>query len=274
MPVHLQQSAKDLKDIATSVVANPTVFKQVRRSGAISPFRRSVQSKGAMASAAASAGRKGVSVAISFIPLPVFPDLLGKAWDATADYLTSRAHKAHINSPQNLAEKVKFSLKELGDAVSNWDNYRWKIEHASKQLEKAGKEAVTSMTSKPCDTWVRVWAKYIYLGSRIEKLRASVASIRAITDEIEVWLLSVEQKYQTDFVAVQAAYDKDVTMLKTGQFHDSCSDVKCMFKRGSYTKQASVPTSDPSKFFIKVVSKATGSLTDKLSDGIDKAAAL
>lgn len=274
MPVHLQQNAKDLEDIAKSIVANPTIFKQVRRSGSLSPFRRSVQSKGAALSAAATVGRKGVSTAISFIPLPVLPDLLGKAWDKVGDYLKKRQVQSHIDAPMNLADKVKFSLKTIGDGVADWDNYRWKIEHASEQLEKAGREAVTSMETAPCDTWVRVWSKYYYLGSRIEKLRSSVSAVRAIVDEIEVWLLAVEQKYQSDFAAVNNAYQKDKTMLKTGQFHDSCSDVKCMFKRGNYKSQLTVPTSNASKFFIKVASASVGSLTDKASDAVDKAASL
>lgn len=274
MPVHLQQSARDLQDIAKSVVANPTVFKKVRHSGALSPFRRTVQSKGAMASGAASVAKKGVSVAIGFIPLPVLPALLDKAWDKLSEYLKARQRNAHIQSPANLDEKVKFELKTIGEEVANWDNYRWKVQHAVEQFNKAATEATQSMATTPCDTWVRVWAKYYYLGQRMEKLRFSVEAVRAVTEEVDVWLLSVEQSYEEAFGKADVQYKTDVAQLKTGQFHDSCSDNKCMFKSGQYLKQMTVPTSDASKYFIKGVSMAVGSVTDKLSSAVDKATEL
>lgn len=271
MPVHLQQSARDLQEIAKSVVGNPTIFKKIRHSGSLSPFRRTVQSKGSMASGAASVMKKGVSVAIGFIPLPVLPALMDKAWDRLATHLKSRQRNAHIECPANLEEKVKFELKTIGDEVANWDNYRWKVQHAVEQFNKAATAATASMATTPCDTWVRVWAKYYYLGQRMEKLRFSVEAVRAVTEEVDVWLMSVEQSYEEAFAKADAQYKTDVTQLKTGQFHDTCSDNKCMFKSGQYLQQFTVPTSDASKYFIKGVSMAVGSVTDKLSDAVDKA---
>jgi hypothetical protein len=273
VPVHLQQSAKDLQEIAKSIVANPTVFKQVRRSGFAAPVRRAVQSKRAFGSAAAGAGKKLVSTAIGFIPLPALPSIIDGAWNKFADFLKQKQLNSHLEAPANLEEKVKFELKTIGDEVAHWDAYRWKVHHALEQFNKAGAEAVQSMERAPCDTWVRVWAKYYYLGSRMQKLRASVAAVRAVTEEVDVWLLSVEQAYEKTYNEVKAQYDKDVPQLKQMQVHDTCSDVKCMFKKGSYTKQMTVPTSDPAKFFIKATSTVAGSFTDKMSTAVDKAAA-
>jgi len=273
VPVHLQQSSRDLQDIARSVVANPSVFKQVRHSGALSPFRRAVQSKGAAASAAASVVKKLGSTAISFIPVPALPALIDAAWSKLTDQLKKVQLNKHIESPANLEDKVKFELKVIGDQVASWDSYRWKVAHAAEQFNKAAQEALQTMNTAPCDTWVRVWAKYYYLGSRMQKLRASVAAVRAITEEVDVWLLSVEQSYEQVYPKVEAQFAKDVAMLKTMQAHDSCSDVKCMFKSGQYLKQVTVPTSDPAKFFIKATSAIVGDLTDKLSDAVDKASA-
>jgi len=274
MTVNLHQSARDLQEISKSIVANPTIFKQARRSGALSGIRRSVQSKEAAAAGAFTLGKKVVSTAISFVPIPKLAPILDGAWQKMAEYLKQRQLNSHIEAPANLEEKVKFELKVIGGMVAGWDGYRWKVQHAAEQFKAAATEATATMTTAPCDTWVRVWAKYVYLGSRIQKLRASIAAVRAVTDEVDVWLMSVEQDYEETYNKAKQQYDKDVQQLKQMQVHDTCSDTKCMFKQGQYTKQLTVPTSDPAKFFIKGTSALVGDLNDRYSQAVDKAASL
>lgn len=272
MPVHLHQSTRDLQDIAKSIVANPTVFKQVRRSGFMSGARRSVQSKEAFASGIYKGSKKVVSTAISFVPIPALASILDAAWGKTHEYLKARQINSHVEAPANLDEKVKFELKVIGGMVADWDSHRWKVHHAAEQFKAAATEATQTMVTAPCDTWVRVWAKYFYLGSRIQKLRASVAAVRAVTDEVDVWLQKVEQDYENTYTKAKAQYDTDVQQLKQMQVHDTCSKYKCMFKDGSYTKQVTVPTSDPAKFFIKATSSLVGDFNDRFESAVDKAA--
>lgn len=271
MTVNLHQSQRDLVEIAQSVVAHPTVGKKILHSKFLSPHRRAVQSPGAFASYAAGAVKKGVSIALSQIPVPLVGSILDKAWDACTAALRAKHHANHVAYPVNLTDKVKFELKDLGGEVGNWDGYRWKVTHAVEQYNKAAQAAMQGIATAPCDTWVRVWAKYIYLGSRIGKLRASIEAMRAVLLEMDVWLDSVEQSYAATQTQIKTQYDKDVTQLKTMQVHDSCSDVKCIFKQGQYTKQASVPTSDAATFLIKATSTTLAAMGDPTADLIDVA---
>lgn len=270
MPVQLSGTPRDLVEIAQSVVANPSAFKKVLRSGFLAPHRRAVQSKGAFASYAMAGVKKAGSIALGTIPVPVVGSVIDRAWEAADTAVRARLHANHVKYPVDLAEKVKFELKSLGDEVGKWDGYRWKITHAVTQYNKTARNAMQSMDSAPCDTWVRVWTKYLYLGSRIGKLRASIEAVRAVLDETSKWLDEVEQQYTAAQAQVKVQYEKDVAQLRMMQVHDSCSDVKCMFKKGQYTKQSSVPTSDAALFFIKTTSKVVAAIGDPTSDIIDE----
>lgn len=270
MPVHLQQSTRDLQDIAKSVVANPSITKKALHSSFMAPFRSAANSKGSFGSkVAAPMVQKGVSLALSKIPIPVLNSLLEKAFDAACKAVKKKLHESHIKAPQNLAEKVKFELKDIADQFKDWDHYRWKVSHAAEQYNKVTSDVLTGINTAPCDTWVRVWAKYYYLGSRIAKLRASVEAVRAILLEVDIWLDSVEQSYDTTQQQVESQYNKDVAQLKVMQVHDTCSDDKCMFKQGQYNKAPS----NVEEFFIKVASKGASAVggDDPIGKAIDMA---
>lgn len=164
-------AARDLQEIAKVVVANPTIGKRILHSKFLSPHRRAVQSPGAAASYAASALKKAGTLALGQIPVPAVGSIIDKAWTATCDAIRTKVHTSRIEAPANLGERVKFELKEIGGMVEDWDSYRWKIAHSVEQFNKAVNEVKTQPTNAPCDTWVRVWAKYYYIGSRIAKLR-------------------------------------------------------------------------------------------------------
>jgi hypothetical protein len=271
MPVQLNQAPRDLHEIAKTVIANPTVGKKVLHSSFLSPHRRAVQSKGAFASYALGGLKKGVTIALGQIPVPMVGSLLDKAWTAANDKIRAKLHKNHINAV-NTEEKVKFRLKELGNDVGDWDRYRWKIAHAVEQFNKVSAEVQKGIDSAPCDTWVRVWAKYEYLASRIAKLRVSVEAMRATLDACDEWLDSVEQACTTKEPQIRAMYDKDVAQLKLMQVHDTCSDTKCMFKKGQWTAKANVPTSSMADFFIKATSTTLDIVADDpIGDAVDAA---
>ena len=272
VPVHLQQSARDLQEIGKTVAANPTIGKRVLHSSFLSSHRSAVQSKGAFGSYVAAGVQKGVSIALNHIPVPALGGLLDKAWTAACKKIRSKTHERHVHYPANPGDKVKFELKEIGSQVEDWDRYRWKVAHAVEQYNKVCGEVMQGINKAPCDTWVRVWAKYYYLGSRIGKLRESVEAMRAICEEVDGWLDTVEQAYGASQQQIKAQYDKDVTQLKTMQVHDTCSDTKCMFKQGQYTSGATVPTSDGAMFFIKAASAAVTIVADDpISDAVDAA---
>lgn len=272
MPVHLQQSPRDLQQIAKSVVANPTVGKKILHSSFLDPHRRAVQSKGALGSYVVSGVKRGVSIALSQIPVPAVGMILDKAWSAANEAIRIKLHQNHITAVATTEEKVKFELKEIGNDVADWDRYRWKVAHAVEQYNKVTNDVRQGISSAPCDTWVRVWAKYFYLAARIAKLRASVEAVRAILKEVDEWLEGVEKSYATSQLQIQALFDKDVNGLKMMQVHDTCSDTKCMFKQGQWTAGKTVPTSDAANFFIAATSKVVNvMLDDPISDAVDVA---
>lgn len=272
MPVQLQQSPRDLQQIAKTVVSNPTVGKKILHSAFFDPHRRAVQSKGAFASYAAAGVKKGVSIALGQIPVPLVGAILDKAWTAANEAIRVKLHQNHITPVATNEEKVKFELKDLGNDVGDWDRYRWKIAHAVEQYNKVTDQVRQGISSAPCDTWIRVWAKYYYLAARVAKLRASVEAMRAVLKETDEWLDGVEKAYSTNQTQLQALYDKDVNGLKTMQVHDTCADTKCMFKQGMWTSKGNVPTSDAANFFIAATSKVVNVLLDDpISDAVDAA---
>ena len=271
MPVQLNQSPRDLQQIAKTVVANPTIGKKIRHSSFLSPHRRAVQSKGAFASYAFGGIQKGISIALGQIPVPVVGSLLDKAWTAANERVRSKLHKNHMNAV-NTEEKVKFRLKELGSEVADWDRYRWKISHAVEQFNKVSAAVQQGIDSAPCDTWVRVWAKYEYLASRIAKLRVSVEAMRGTLDACDEWLNSVEQFVASKEPQIKSMYDKDVAQLRRMQVHDTCADTKCMFKMGQWTSKSTVPTSSMADFFIKATSTTLDIVADDpIGDAVDAA---
>ena len=156
--------------------------------------------------------------------------------------------------------------------MADWDRYRWKVSHAVEQFNKASAEVQSGISSAPCDTWVRVWAKYEYLASRIAKLRVSIEAVRATLDACDEWLNSVEQDYTSKGTQIKTMYDKDVAQLKLMQVHDTCSDTKCMFKRGQWTSKGNVPTSSLADFFIKASSTTLDVIADDpIGDAVDAA---
>jgi hypothetical protein len=272
MPVNLHQSKKNLQEIGASVAANPTIGKRVRHSKHLSPFRRAGQSKGAFASATAGAVKKGVSIAFGQIPVPGVGMVLDKAWTLLAEKLRAYHVAEHIKGAPDNADKVKFELKAIGGAVADWDNYRWKVNHAAEQYKKAAAEFSETATEAPCDSWVRVWAKFYYLISRVDKLRESVEAVRAICDATDEWLTDVETSIKREHQQIKAQYDKEKVQLGQMQVHDTCSDDKCMFKQGSYMAKASVPTSGVALYMIKGASTvAAMAMDDGLSKTVDLA---
>lgn len=270
MSVDMTKPAKNLQQIGASVAVNPTIGKRVRHSKIVSPFRRAGQSPGALASAAAGAVQKGVSVAFGQIPVPLVGSVLDKAWGLLGDKLRDYHVAGHLKGNPSNEDKVKFELKAIGGAVADWDNYRWKVNHAAEQYNKAAAQFSETATKAPCDAWVRVWAKFYYLISRVDKLRESVEAVRAICDATDEWLITVETNAKKGHEELKKQYDKEVAMLKQMQVHDTCSEDKCMFKTGSYVAKANVPTSGTALFLIKGVSEISKlALSDPLSTAVD-----
>jgi len=272
MTVNLNQQAKNLQQIGASVAANPTIGKKIRHSGSLSPFRRAVQSKGAFASATAGAIKKGVSVAFGQIPVPGVGMVLDKAWGIMGDKLREHHISSHLKAPADPADKVKFELKAIGGMVADWDSYRWKVNHAVEQYNKAAGEFSQVATKAPCDAWVRMWAKFYYLLSRVNKLREGVEAVRAVCDATDEWLTSVENNVKNAHEQIKVQYNKEVLQLKQMQVHDTCSSSKCMFGTSNYTDQANVPTSGAALFMIKGASTVTKAvMSDPLGDSVDLA---
>jgi hypothetical protein len=267
--------ARDLKKIAELVLGNPSVGKRILHSKFLSSHRSGVQSTGAAASYVASGVQKGVSAGLGAIPVPVVGSVIDKAWTAACEALRKHLHAGHIGGSATPEERVKFELKEIGDTVGDWDRYRWKITHAVEEYNKATKDI--QLANAPCDTWVRIWVKYLYLEKRVRLLRASVEAVRGVLNQTEAWLATVETSYHTAGKQIESQYVQSVEQLKAGgmQAHEKCSDTKCMFKKAEWTSSRLVPTSDAAKYLVKgvtVVANVFGD--DPIGDAIDQATKL
>ena len=278
MPVDLNKPTRDLAGIAGAVAANPTIFKRIKRSSQLQGFRSMAQSKGAFASGVATAVTKVGSIAIGQIPLPGVPLLVGKAWDLLTAKLKETQRKSRLNQATrvapNVADQVKFELKSIGEMVADLDRYRWKIDHAVKKHNDAAKEFSVVAARAPCDAWVRIWAKKYYLNSRVDKLGESIDALRSLCDATDEWMEKVVKDVNDAHDSLTIQYRSEVAMLKKMQVHDTCSEERCMFKKGEHTAQISVPTSGTANFMIKVASATTKAvMTDPIGDAVDLATA-
>ncbi len=249
----ISPNPRDLVDLAQDYATNPSILKKSLRSKAFSSMRRGYNAPG---SAAASIAAKAGGVMISKIPVPIVSDILVLAWDKAAGVLRSKSHESKLGKPDvSQSDKIKFSLKELGGTVGDWDNYRWKITHAVEQVNKQTDEA-KKMESAPCDQWVKLLAKRLYLKKRIGKLRASVVSVQALCNATLEWLDKVETDVQSNEMSTAALYNQDIMQLKK-MAHEGCTDEFCMHSNKKWTSKRAVPTSDAAAFLIKVAGTAS-----------------
>lgn len=263
----ISPNPRDLVDLAQDYATNPSILKKARRSSAFSSMRRGRHAPGATAATIAT---KAIGVGISKIPVPIVSDLIGVAWGQVASALRSKSHESKLGKPGiSESDKIKFSLKELGGTVANWDSYRWKIHHAIEEVNKQT-EAATKMESAPCDQWVKLLAKRIYLKKRIGKLRASVISVQGLCDATLTWLDTIDANVRSNEAATASAYNKDITQLKK-MAHEGCTDELCMHSNKKWSSKKSVPTSNASAFLIKVAGTTSSAMSDGTIDtGIDQ----
>ena len=259
----ISSSPRNLASLAEDYATNPSILKKTLRSRAFASVRSGVNAK---KSGAATVATKAVGVLIKKIPVPIVNDLLALAWDKTAEALRKKSHMNKLGRPGvTEADKIKFSLKGLGGTVSNWDKYRWKITHGIEQVNKQT-DAAKEMASAPCDQWVKLLAKRLYLRKRMAKLRASVVSVQALCDETLKWLDNVEVNVQANEAATSALYDKDVSQLKK-MAHEGCTPEFCMHSTKKWGSRKAVPTANAVAYLNKV-----GTVADAMSGGARDAA--
>jgi hypothetical protein len=272
MPVNLNQSARDLKDIARSVATHPTYGTKILHSRALHSARSAVTTKGSAGSKALGVLQAGVGLALKHIPVPVLGSLCALVWDKAADYFRTKSHEANLATAVSKEDKVKFELKEIGGQVAHWDRYRWKVWNAINEYNTMIDSVKKGMETQPCDTWVQVWSKYYYLTSRVKKLQASADAVTAVCDEVKEWLNAVEKSCSAAQKDIEALYEDDVKHLKTMQAHDSCSDTMCMFKKGAWESKKTVPTSEFSDFFVRAAAAASVTFGPHAGDLINEGA--
>jgi hypothetical protein len=249
-------NARDLKDIGNKVAANPSLAKRFLRSGAFSSYRR-LGGKGTV-SGLLKMTQTVVSAGLGNIPIPGVGGLLERAFDNTCNAIRAKVHNdkakalSYAVAPE---DKIKFELKELGAAVADWDGYRWKITHAIDEYKKATTEILSANYGgrPPCDAWVRVWAKYFYRHSRIQKFHTSVQAVTELAKELDKWLDSVDDAATKEEAKLDAAYKLAFEDLKKlpADDHKECSEYKCIFNTKAWTSATYVPTSNEALFLIK-----------------------
>ncbi len=260
--VTLRSHPQDLVELAEEYVNNPSIGKRIRRSRALAGIRRGVHKPGVTW---LNMSAKGIGFGISKIPVPILNDLLKAAWTATVKNLKAHSHKTALGGSPSTADRVKFELKELGDTVGQWDRYRWKIAHAIEEVNKQVEEC-KKMTNAPCDLWVKLLAKRMYLVKRVAKLRVSVVAVQEICHVTLTWLDQVEQNLELNEQKTEQIFKKDVAQLKRfAGAHGGCSPEFCMHQARTPSMRRSVPVRDWSRWLVS----ATGTVTSNMAGEVD-----
>lgn len=247
---------RDLKEIGEKVAANPSLAKRFLRSGAFSSYRR-LAGKGTV-SGLLKMGQSAISAGLGNIPIPGVGGVIERAFDNTCNLIRRKIHKDKANNLTYAVapeDKIKFELKELGATVADWDGYRWKVQHAVDEYKKATTDILKADYGgrPPCDAWVRVFAKYYYIHSRVKKFQASVTSVLELAKELDKWLDAVDKAATAEEAKLDAAYQTAHATLANlpSDDHEPCSEYKCMFKTKSWTCATYVPTSNEALFLVR-----------------------
>lgn len=176
---------RNLWDRGVALATNPSLFKVLKHSRFLDPFRRSSKSR---------LLKGGVGIATSFIPIPGVRGLIKGALDKAVDITRNRAITQNKKDADGLkAEDVaKWGLKDLD--VSDFDRYRWKIYNAGTELGTVMKnvEKNRDTSVSPCNDIGMAIAKLLYLKKRAVKLRTKAMATMALCETTLKWLEEVD----------------------------------------------------------------------------------
>lgn len=238
---------KNIWIYAKSKVDNKGFFTRIGHSARFHSLRSALSSGGS----AKSKLLKGLGAvgraSFSLIPIPIIGGLLASAESALENRVRSYFH-THRSGPQTLAEHVKFSLKEA--SVENLDRYRFKVEHAIKEMTDEGKKFASidleSLTDQ-CNPNVNLAMKIAQAERRLEKFQQEVLSLKALMEASVAWSegtsasIANYRKQVTDYFAAvaQAELDavatgtpaeKEMALAELKLKHANCSDF-CIYKK-------------------------------------------
>lgn len=133
----MSEITTDVWKYATAKVNNKGVFSRIAHSSRFHGFRSAVNSKGSFGSKALGALTAVGRASLGLIPIPVIGSLIATAQSAIEGKVRSHLHQKHTDGKTASADPdfVKFSLKEA--SVENLDRYRFKVEHAVAECNKA-----------------------------------------------------------------------------------------------------------------------------------------
>lgn len=133
----MSEHTTDVWKYAAAKVSNKGILSRVAHSGRFHGIRSAVNSKGSFGSKALGALTAVGRASLGLIPIPVIGSLIATAQSAIEGKVRTYLHKKHTEGKvaSSDPEYVKFSLKEA--SVEDLDRYRFKVEHAVAECNKA-----------------------------------------------------------------------------------------------------------------------------------------
>lgn len=128
-------NGKSLMAYARDLVDNKSIFSRVVNSSTFHSARSASKSEGSFASKGSALGLAVAKKAMQLIPIPVLGDLAAEVTGIVERKIRKKLHDRHLDKSTTSEETVKFKLKDL--SVEEFDRYRWKLQDAVKELQKA-----------------------------------------------------------------------------------------------------------------------------------------
>lgn len=188
-------SPADIFDCAKGYVNNKGIAARIGHSAKLHSLRSAISSKG-------SASSKGLALAgavfratMGAIPIPVVGGLIGAAENYIEGKVRSHKRQGNLKAASTIDEKVKFELKEL--SVAELDRYRWKVVEAMETYNKTLTRFNESYAAKgadqqPCEALLELAMSVQQVVRRVDKLKAAVLSITAVTKLTTDWIAKCE----------------------------------------------------------------------------------
>ncbi|HEY4295752.1 MAG TPA: hypothetical protein VGM85_04695 [Paraburkholderia sp.] len=230
---------ENLMDYARSLVDNKSIFTRVTNSSTFHSVRSASKAPGSFASKGSAVGLAVAKKAMQLIPIPVLGDLAAEVTGIVERKVRKELHGRNLKNATNAGDKVKFKLKDL--SVEEFDRFRWKLQDAVKELQKAQAKfkAAPDGTGDVCSSHLELALAVAQASRRHKRLTELCETMLGTMLEAIDWANDVNvgiKKAEADLVKSfqeQVNYDIEASALPfydSSLRHGGCSTNYCYFK--------------------------------------------
>lgn len=229
----------NLMEYARSLVDNKSVFTRVANSSTFHSVRSASKSSGSGASKGAAVALAVAKKAMQLIPIPVLGDLAAEVTGIVERKVRKGLHERNLKKATTSQDKVKFKLKDL--SVEEFDRYRWKLQDAVKELQKAQMKfkATPDTAADVCNPHLELAVAVAQASRRHARLTELCETMLGTMLEAIDWANEVNvgiKKAEADLIkAFQEQVNQDLELSALPFYdpsfrHGGCSSSYCYFK--------------------------------------------